>query len=255
MSKEEKNDNPKAQSNAFMDTLGEYAEDAGPLATQIGFGSVAGYASGMALRAAGKVAAIAVGTGFIFVQGLAYIGYIEVDWRKVERDYASLLDLDGDGKVTAGDLNLAWEKLNSVLAFNLPAGTGFSAGLLYGVGFGPMGAGGAGLAYGLGARALLSGAAVTSAPAAVLAFSPVQKAREMMGMAGYDLETEAEKFEKFERSLSDMDIKALRTVEASLNDSLADKQSESKPSKEVLISQLEAVEMQKKAYKQQHSRR
>ena len=44
------------------------------------------------------MAAVAVGGTFVLVQSLAYSGYVNVDWAKVEREYRSLLDLDGDGK-------------------------------------------------------------------------------------------------------------------------------------------------------------
>jgi len=42
---------------------------------------------------------VGIGGAFIFLQSLAYSGYIQVDWGKVEREYRQVLDLDGDGKV------------------------------------------------------------------------------------------------------------------------------------------------------------
>eukprot|EP00913_Durusdinium_trenchii_P008058 g7557.t1 len=51
-----------------------------------------------------------------------------------ERDYLKLLDKDGDGQVGAGDLAHVWQKTVDCLAFNLPAGMGFTAGLAYGLG-------------------------------------------------------------------------------------------------------------------------
>ena len=72
-------------------------------------------AAGYALKVAGKVAAFAVGTGFIGLQTLSYLGYVQVDWRKVERDATARFDKDGDGELTANDLR-------SVLA-NGPAPT------------------------------------------------------------------------------------------------------------------------------------
>jgi hypothetical protein len=48
--------------------------------------------------------ALVVGSLFIFVQGLAYCGYIEVKWGKVIGDVEKKLDTDGDGKVTSSDV-------------------------------------------------------------------------------------------------------------------------------------------------------
>lgn len=58
-------------------------------------GPAPGYTSGVALRLVGRVAAVGVGCTFCIVQGLAYQGYIRVDWRQVERGYLKLLDVDG----------------------------------------------------------------------------------------------------------------------------------------------------------------
>merc|ERR1719198_2340577 len=77
-----------------------------PLGGQLGMGSTLGYCAGVTLRFVGRVAAVGVGGLFCVVQGLSYRGYVQVDWRKVERDYIKLLDKDQDGQVTAGDLQI-----------------------------------------------------------------------------------------------------------------------------------------------------
>ncbi|KAJ1447078.1 FUN14 family-domain-containing protein [Pelagophyceae sp. CCMP2097] len=135
-------------------------------------GSTLGYASGYTLRFAGRVASVALGSGFILLQALSYVGYVAVDWRKVERDAVRSLDRDGDGEVTATDVALLWREATDVLAFNLPAGTGFTAGLLYGINATSMTtAGGLAAVGGLGARVLLPrvalgvGAGATGLPA------------------------------------------------------------------------------------------
>ena len=61
-------------------------------------------------------------------------GFVDVDWAKVERAVSGVLDVDGDGKLTAQDARLGLSKLRTVLEFNLPGGTGFGAGLTYAVG-------------------------------------------------------------------------------------------------------------------------
>eukprot|EP00928_Gymnodinium_smaydae_P070405 TRINITY_DN5424_c0_g1_i2.p1 TRINITY_DN5424_c0_g1~~TRINITY_DN5424_c0_g1_i2.p1 ORF type:complete len:244 (-),score=39.71 TRINITY_DN5424_c0_g1_i2:151-882(-) len=110
------------------------AELLAPLGGQLTLGSTLGFCAGAALRTVGRAAAVGVGSTFCLLQVLAYRGYIQVDWRNIERDYLRLLDRDEDGRVTAGDLSRLWRVTTDVLAFNLPAGAGFTAGLAYGLG-------------------------------------------------------------------------------------------------------------------------
>ena len=64
----------------------EILANAGPFGTQVGFGAVAGYCAGVALRVAGTAGLALAGAGFVALQGLQYKGYVEVDWQKVERE-------------------------------------------------------------------------------------------------------------------------------------------------------------------------
>jgi hypothetical protein len=59
---------------------------------------------------------------------------VDVDWARVERAVAGVLDADGDGKLTARDAQLAASKLQTVLEFGLPGGTGFASGLTLALG-------------------------------------------------------------------------------------------------------------------------
>lgn len=56
------------------DVTDQVLEQLLPLGGQLSFGSMAGYCAGVALKTAGRVAAVAVGSVFITVQGLAYLG-------------------------------------------------------------------------------------------------------------------------------------------------------------------------------------
>ena len=145
-----------------------------PAGSQALLGSGLGSAAGYALKVVGRVAAFGIGSGFIALQTLSYMGYVTVDWRKVERDTVAKLDKDGDGEFTANDVQLAWQDVQKVLAFNLPAGAGFTAGLLWGLGLSAGKAGGAAAVASVGARVALpriafGGVAATGAPAAVIA--------------------------------------------------------------------------------------
>ena len=59
------------------------AEDLQACGYQLGFGTVCGYASGFAMKKFGAFVAFTVGSGFIALQSLQYMGYLNVNWRKV----------------------------------------------------------------------------------------------------------------------------------------------------------------------------
>lgn len=142
-----------------------------PFTSQALLGSSLGYAAGYALRFVGRMASVAVGSAFILLQGLSYLGIVEVDWRKVEREYIRRLDKDEDGVVGKSDVEQLWREFSDVLAFNLPAGGAFTGGLLYGLRFVPAGAAmGVATLGSLGARFLIprvaiGGASATGLPA------------------------------------------------------------------------------------------
>ena len=63
-----------------------------PILSQISFGSVVGYCSGMALKKIGKAVAFVIGVGFIGVQSAVGAGYINVNWKKIQGDTMKPLD-------------------------------------------------------------------------------------------------------------------------------------------------------------------
>ncbi|KAG5264540.1 hypothetical protein AALO_G00255350 [Alosa alosa] len=54
--------------------------------TQIAIGGVTGWCAGFLFQKVGKLAASAVGGGFLLLQIANHTGYISVDWKRVERD-------------------------------------------------------------------------------------------------------------------------------------------------------------------------
>lgn len=92
---------------------------------QIGFGFVAGFVAGAALRFLGRLAAITIGLGFLLLQTLAYLGYVQVDWYRIKQDVSPVLE--------QGALRSAWDQLVAVLTNNAPFGGGFVTGLLLGL--------------------------------------------------------------------------------------------------------------------------
>lgn len=67
------------------------------------------------------------------LQTLAYQGYIQVDHVRIRHDLESYFDLNRDGKINHEDRALATKKVMDVLQFNLPAGSGFTAGFIGGL--------------------------------------------------------------------------------------------------------------------------
>eukprot|EP01099_Mayorella_cantabrigiensis_P001347 TRINITY_DN1585_c0_g1_i1.p1 TRINITY_DN1585_c0_g1~~TRINITY_DN1585_c0_g1_i1.p1 ORF type:complete len:110 (-),score=32.51 TRINITY_DN1585_c0_g1_i1:17-346(-) len=78
------------------------------LPSQIGIGFVGGFCSAVALKSAGRAAAVLFGGAFIFLQYLSYKGYIQVDWQKVEKSMITSLDQNADGKLDKKDAVLLW---------------------------------------------------------------------------------------------------------------------------------------------------
>lgn len=74
------------------DPMEIFIERAGPAATQVGFGSIVGYCSGLAFRKVGRFAGVVLGMGYIGVQAAASSGYITVNWDKVQNDAMKPLD-------------------------------------------------------------------------------------------------------------------------------------------------------------------
>lgn len=96
-----------------------------PLVEQVGFGAVAGFVAGFAVKKLGKLAALLLGTLFVVVQGLAWVGYVQVNWAAVQAD--------AEPWVEAAALREGWGALLDVLTYNLPFAAAFVPGLLLGL--------------------------------------------------------------------------------------------------------------------------
>lgn len=107
-----------------------------PYVQKLGFGGIMGVCTGVALKRLGNQAAGVIGLGFVCLQGLAYMGYIDIDYGKVKDDAKKLVDQDGDGKLTSKDVKMLWHKIRDMLTYHLPGMGGFSAGFLIGVRYG-----------------------------------------------------------------------------------------------------------------------
>jgi len=244
-----------------------FAENALPCGKEIGIGLVAGYTSGVAMRTVGKIAAIAVGGAFIFLQSMAYSGYIQVDWKKIESGYKTLLDVDADGEVTTNDITRAMDKIKNVLMWNLPSGAGFTGGLYYGMGGSAAAAGKLGMGFGL-SSILARGLLVTGAPAVlsyatefdgvkagldagrdwVAEVSGDRSAGWLKGVVGRIQPTTAEQLETFRLGLQGRDLQALRQLEGQLEGKL---RAAGGTGDELAQQQIQAVKLKKAELKAQ----
>jgi len=74
-----------------------------------------------------------LGLGFMSLQTLQYYGYVQVDHTKFQQDFNKALDWNEDGKVDSEDAQLAYNKIQEVLQYSVPAGGGFGAGFIAGL--------------------------------------------------------------------------------------------------------------------------
>jgi uncharacterized membrane protein (Fun14 family) len=100
--------------------------------TEISYGFVCGFSSGLALKKFGKVASIVFGLGFAALQTLSYAGYIQIDHVQLQKDVEKAMDLNSDGKVDAKDGEKAVQKVLEILQFGMPGGAGFVTGFIGG---------------------------------------------------------------------------------------------------------------------------
>ncbi|RUP49168.1 FUN14 family-domain-containing protein [Jimgerdemannia flammicorona] len=103
---------------------------------QLSFGTTMGFCSGYLVKKVGKVAALTVGAGFIFVQILESQGYIQISWDRFEKGYIKALDVDKDGKVTIKDARIIVNRISQYLGRHLQMNSGFIVGFALGLRYG-----------------------------------------------------------------------------------------------------------------------
>jgi len=102
-------------------------------ATEFGLSGFCGYAAGFAIKRAAQAVVFTTGCLFVAMQVMANHGYVTVHWEKIERDWKGQLDQDGDGALTARDMNSTYQQLSNMLEHGLPGAAGFGSGLLMGL--------------------------------------------------------------------------------------------------------------------------
>ncbi len=96
-----------------------------PFVEQLGFGALAGFAAGYALKKVGKLLAVLVGLLFVVLQVLAYYGFVSVNWTVVQSQVDPLLSADSLGG--------AWRAALGVLTYNLAFAAAFVPAFVWGL--------------------------------------------------------------------------------------------------------------------------
>jgi uncharacterized membrane protein (Fun14 family) len=99
-----------------------------PYLGQLSFGGLAGFATGYALKKIGRVALVIFGLLFMTLQILAYFGFVEINWLRIQKIADPLLEKER--------LQSFWDGLVGVLTLNLPFVGAFIPGFFLGLRFG-----------------------------------------------------------------------------------------------------------------------
>ncbi|KAK9402056.1 FUN14 domain-containing protein 1 [Crotalus adamanteus] len=117
-----------------------FGRNSGPLvekysvATQIVMGGITGWCAGFLFQKVGKLAATAVGGGFLLLQIASHSGYIQVDWKRVEKDVnKAKKQLKKRANKAAPEINTLIEESTEFLKQNIVVSGGFVGGFLLGL--------------------------------------------------------------------------------------------------------------------------
>ncbi|XP_012693033.2 FUN14 domain-containing protein 1 isoform X1 [Clupea harengus] len=120
-------------SRVFGNNSGPIAEKYS-VATQIMMGGVTGWCAGYLFQRVGKIAATAVGGGFLLLQIANHSGYVQVDWKKVEKDVnKAKKHLKKRANKAAPELNSFIEESSEFVKRNIVLSSGFVGGFLLGL--------------------------------------------------------------------------------------------------------------------------
>ncbi|NXQ26260.1 FUND1 protein, partial [Alaudala cheleensis] len=104
------------------------------VATQIVMGGVTGWCAGFLFQKVGKLAATAVGGGFLLLQIASHSGYVQVDWKRVEKDVnKAKKQLKKRANKAAPEINTLIEESTEFIKQNIVVSSGFVGGFLLGL--------------------------------------------------------------------------------------------------------------------------
>ncbi|KAI8391306.1 FUN14 family-domain-containing protein [Radiomyces spectabilis] len=100
---------------------------------EVAFGMVLGLGTGYLVKKMMKMALLMLGTAFLFLQYMAYNGYITIHWHRLEGRYTRSFDVDRDGRVTQKDLHSKWRIFMNLLTHKIPFKATFLTGFYLGI--------------------------------------------------------------------------------------------------------------------------
>ncbi|XP_027731324.1 FUN14 domain-containing protein 1 isoform X1 [Vombatus ursinus] len=104
------------------------------VATQIVMGGVTGWCAGFLFQKVGKLAATAVGGGFLLLQIASHSGYVQVDWKRVEKDVnKAKRQIKKRANKAAPEINTIIEESTEFIKQNIVVSSGFVGGFLLGL--------------------------------------------------------------------------------------------------------------------------
>ncbi|XP_067849001.1 FUN14 domain-containing protein 1 [Heptranchias perlo] len=117
-----------------------FGQNSGPVAekysvaTQLMMGGVTGWCAGFVFQKIGKLAATAIGGGFLLMQVANHSGYIKVDWKRVEKDVnKAKRQLRKKANKAAPEINTFIEESAEFVKKNIVLTSGFVGGFLLGL--------------------------------------------------------------------------------------------------------------------------
>ncbi|XP_067401256.1 FUN14 domain-containing protein 1 isoform X1 [Emydura macquarii macquarii] len=117
-----------------------FGRNSGPIvekysvATQIVMGGVTGWCAGFLFQKVGKLAATAVGGGFLLLQIASHSGYVQVDWKRVEKDVnKAKRQIKKRANRAAPEINTLIEESTEFIKQNIVVSSGFVGGFLLGL--------------------------------------------------------------------------------------------------------------------------
>uniref|UniRef100_A0AAV1TVF0 FUN14 family protein n=1 Tax=Peronospora matthiolae TaxID=2874970 RepID=A0AAV1TVF0_9STRA len=99
---------------------------------QISWGFFTGACAGFALKKASKLGVAAIGALFVLLQCACYSGYVNVDVKKLKRDFEQYVGINQDGGLDTKDVDYMYKSVMEALETRLPAGSGFAVGFVLG---------------------------------------------------------------------------------------------------------------------------
>lgn len=117
-----------------------FGNNSGPIAekysvaTQLMMGGVTGWCAGYLFQRVGKIAATAVGGGFLLLQIANHSGYVQVDWKKVEKDVnKAKKHLKKKANKAVPEINTFIEEATDFIKRNIVLSSGFVGGFFLGL--------------------------------------------------------------------------------------------------------------------------